>query len=165
MCRYVPPASCENYWLSLLAYLRKLFSSNIPTFVLGDFNCPDINWPMLSPSSKVSSLLCDLLFDLHLFQVVDNSTHIKGSILDLVISNSADRISNIKVHQDHPMSSDHFLVSFSIKIVCPRTICPQPSVFLNYSRADFNGIICDFLMEWDLVRATNPLMYIGSGHC
>ena len=145
---YVPPASCENYWLSLLAYFRKLFSSNIPTFVLGDFNCPDINWPMLSASSKVSSLLCDLIFDLHLSQVVDSSTHIKGNILDLVISNSADRISNIKVHQNHPMSSDHFLVSFSIKVVRPRTICPQPSVFLNYSRADFNGM-CDFLLDWD----------------
>ena len=138
MCCLCTSCLLWNYWLSLLAHFRSLFSSNIPTFVLGDFNCPNINWPMLSAFSKVSSLLCVLIFELHLSQIVDSSTHTKGNILDLVISNSVDRISNLRVAQDCLVSSDHFLVAFSIKVVLPRTTCSPSSQFLNYSIADFN---------------------------
>ena len=55
---YVPPASCENYWLSLLDCSYSLFSSGIPTFVVGDFNHPDINsqCSLLLPRSPLFSV-------------------------------------------------------------------------------------------------------------
>lgn len=65
---YCPHSSDEAYWLSLLTHVRSLFSSSDPVYIVGDFNCPDIDWPTFSASSRISSLLCDLNFDLHLTQ-------------------------------------------------------------------------------------------------
>ena len=62
---YVPPASCENYWLSLLDYFYGLFSSGIPTFVVGDFNHPLATALCFFQGS---SLLCDLVCFLLAFQ-------------------------------------------------------------------------------------------------
>ena len=104
---------------------------------------------MHSSYSKVSSLLCDLIFDLHLSPAVDSSTQITGSILNLVISNSADTMSNIRIHHNHLISSDDFIVAFSIKVVLPWVTWFHQSPFLNYSRADFNGM-CYFLPDWDI---------------
>ena len=103
---------------------------------------------MLSASCNGFSLLCNLVFDLHISQVVDSPTHLKGSILVLIISNSTDRVSNVRVHHDHRTLSNHFPVSFSINVFLPKATCSHPSSFLNYSRADFDGM-CDFLLKWD----------------
>ena len=66
-------------------------------------------------------ILCEFVFDKHLFQVVDCPTHVKGNILDFIFSNSADRISNIYVHHDQLLSFDHFPISFSIEVILPRS--------------------------------------------
>ena len=47
--------------------------------VVGDFNCPDIDWPTFSGVSPASSALCDFVF---IIQVIESPTHTKGNILD-----------------------------------------------------------------------------------
>ena len=70
---YIPPLSSDTLWSSLLDYLRCLFTSScLPVVVLGDFNCPDIDWPLLSASSSFSNLLCDLVYDFNLMQCIFN---------------------------------------------------------------------------------------------
>ena len=146
---YIPPSSSEGTWLSLLDYLHSLFTSvDVPIFVVGDFNCPDINWQLLSAPSKFSSLLCDLIFDLQLTQCVELPTHLKGNILDLIITNSVNRISDVVVHQNQFTTSDHFLISFLALTALPKISHHHPLTFLNYDKADYKGM-CDFLMDWD----------------
>ena len=144
---YIPPSLSEGTCLSLLDYLQNLFTSvDVPVFVVGDFNCLDINWQLLSATSTFSSLLCDLIFNLQLTQCVEFPTHARGNILDLIITNSVSRISDVVVHQNLFTSSDHFLISFLALTALPRISRHHPLTFLNYNKADFS-VMCDFLTD------------------
>ena len=147
---YIAPSSSECSQSSVLGYLRSLFSSSDhnDVIVVGDFNCPDINWKLLSASSKFSSQLCELIFDLQLSQIIDNPTHVKGNTLDLLITNMANRISDPRIHQDLFTLSDHFPITFSFKATLPKPVNHHPVVSLNYSKADYDGM-CSFLLDGD----------------
>ena len=115
---YIPPSATVDLQDSLLLYLRGLYTSSdvpvvVPQELLGDFNCPDIEWSLLSASSCFSSLLCELVYDLNLSQLVAQPTHTKGNILDFILTNAEDRITDVAVLQSTFSSSDHFPVSFS----------------------------------------------------
>ena len=73
----------------LISNLTQLVKTNLSTDIIitGDFNLPDINWDTLSATSTSSSAFCDFIFDSLLTQLVDLPTHVKGNILDLVLSN------------------------------------------------------------------------------
>ena len=144
---YIPPSSSDSLWSFLISYLSDLFQSDCPIVVVGDFNCPDINWDTLSATNHSSSRLCNLMFDFNLSQCVTEPTHIKGNILDLVLINSADILSEVTVSS--PLStSDHFSLSFNILTKSYRPTSNSSSSFLNYTKADFLGM-CDFLLDWD----------------
>ena len=145
---YAPPSSNDSYWLSLLAFIRTVFSTGCPTFLVGDLNCPDIVWSTLSGSCSTSSMLCDLLFDLQLVQAVEEPTHTKGNTLDLIISNSEVSLSDVKVHQNHLFPSDHFLITFSINTAISRPHHNSSTTFFDYSKADLDSM-CHFLLDWD----------------
>ena len=75
--------------------------------------------------------------------------HVKGNILDLVITNLVDRVSAI--HVDHSVfsSSDHFLITFSLKVLLQKQISSHDStIFRDFSKADFEGMR-DFFLGWD----------------
>lgn len=57
---YIPPCSDQLYFDSLLSHLRSLLDLGSPLFILGDFNCPDIDWSTLS--AKSSSSMSVILF-------------------------------------------------------------------------------------------------------
>ena len=50
--------------------------------------------------------VCDFMYDNALLQVVDTSTHSKGNILDLIITNSEDSVRDLTIHSLWP--SDYF---------------------------------------------------------
>ena len=102
MCTvYVPPSPNESSQLSLINYLHNLFSSSHTVIVVGDFNCPDINWDLYISTSEFSHQLCDLVFDLELPQMIDAPTHTKGNGLDLILTNSGDNLSNFNILHYH----------------------------------------------------------------
>ena len=72
-------------------------------FVLGDFNLRCISWP-LSDESELSSgtekLFADSFQELGLDQCITEPTHNKGRILDLLLKNSKNIASDIKVLSD-----------------------------------------------------------------
>ena len=150
LCYIYSSLICDSSWSSLLDYLTHLFTSVDLSVAVGDFNCPDIYWPLLSASSSFSSRLCDLVFYFNLYQCVDQPTHIKGNILDLIITNSIERISVVTVRQEPFSSSNHLPISFSLLDIKNYT-SPQlrPHNFFNYAKADYRGM-CDFLLDWDL---------------
>ena len=52
------------------------------------------------------------MHDLSLSQLVAQPTHTKGNILDIILTNAEDRITDVAVLQSTFSSSDHFPVSF-----------------------------------------------------
>jgi len=65
---------------------------------MGDFNVLDINWATWTGSLTFSDEFCDLIFHYNLSQLVDQSTHVCGNILDLILINCESAISNLTVH-------------------------------------------------------------------
>ena len=85
-CVYAPSNSSINYCTSVTNSLGSQPASK-KVIILGDFNCPDINWNCLSGSTDFSIKLCDFSFEKNLTQVVNAPTHTLGNMLDLVFTN------------------------------------------------------------------------------
>ena len=146
---YIPPSANSNEWNILLNYLRSLHNSFCgQLLIVGDFNCPDISWDTLTATSSSSSGLCELVFDLNLKQCVSIPTHVKGNILDLVITDCHDCLYDLAV-LDHPvLGSDHLPITFKLFCCSNHPSTKIARSFLNYSKADFTGM-CDYLLGWD----------------
>ena len=76
---------------------------------------PDIDWSVLMGTLNQSNCFCNFIFDCNLTQHVFVPTHIKGNLLDLVLSSPSISINHLIVH---PLSvvnfSDHHAISFSV---------------------------------------------------
>jgi len=93
--------SCsDTYTRDLLTYLSDIMQSSYKTSILGDFNCPDIDWSTFSSDYAFSSSLCDLVFQYDFTQVIDCPTHVHGKILDLILTNSPDYVATITVSKE-----------------------------------------------------------------
>ena len=110
-CVYIPP-NCHDR--SFLDYINSIGCINyrMDVVILGDFNAPDVNWSSLSASTPSSTTLCDVVFRNNLLQVVSEPTHVLGNTLDLILTNSPDRIAKIVVSS--PALSDHSLITFDL---------------------------------------------------
>ena len=105
---YIPPNSSDTNHELLHSYLTNLVNESSPIILLGDFNLPDVNWATYSGSSPKSNKFCDLLFQLNLFQLVDEPTHNQGNTLDLIITNNEDIVYNISIH---PITNRYHLIT------------------------------------------------------
>ena len=114
--------------------------------MMGDFNCPDIQWSTLSSTSPLSSALCDFVFAHNVYQAVEFPTHTMGNVLDLVLTNSADLLTNVTVSSEVP--SDHFCIKLDVNLPSRKLTPSSSSSFYDYSKADLEGL-CDFLLDWD----------------
>ena len=56
---------------------------------LGNFNCGDINWSSISGNDQFSQKFGGVIFELNLFQLIDESSYSSGYILDLVLPDAA----------------------------------------------------------------------------
>ena len=114
---YRPPYS-RNHPISISTFLDQ-FSSLLepillckePLIITGDFN---IHVDIPSESLQFS----ELLRSLSLIQHVNQPTHEKGHILDLIISRSADNII-LSDPSPVPLFSDHFSISCSLSLSKP----------------------------------------------
>ena len=113
--------------------------------ILGDFNCPDINWASLSATAPYSLKFCDLIFDKNLSQLVSSPTHVKGNILDLVITNCEDRLGRVMVDEANECS-DYFIIRFVINSFASHpSKCSKFSVVPDFSKADYDSMFSFFL--------------------
>ena len=145
---YVPPSLDLPYLKTLLDYFSDLFDTHRHVLILGDFNCPDVDWNLLHSTSPHSSLLCDFVFRHNLSQLVSSPTHVKGNILDLVLTTSPQFILNLTVLNTDFRYSDHFPLTFDLALLFvqhSKSILPE---ILDYSKADFDGMNT-FLLEYD----------------
>ena len=115
-CVYIPPNCSSSYFCSAISILETILTQHNHVIILGDFNLPDINWSSLTSPSPSSTILCDLIFKFNLIQMVNNATHSKGNILDLILTNIDYLISNMLItpSSNQLLSSDHFFISFDV---------------------------------------------------
>ena len=116
---------------------------------MGDFNLPDINWVSQSaPVTNCQDKFLDCFNSNGLTQYVLEPTR-GNNILDLVFSNESNLIQNIHIG-DAIANSDHNSVSF--EIVTPGIIPSSPPTRLNWSKANFPGMLCDLeLLNWPIL--------------
>ena len=73
-------------------------------------------------------------------QCIQNSTHNKGSVPDILLSKSSDHILNLKVRKyESYCYSDHYPIKFDIKIKCSRRSMPKRKMY-HFNRADWPKI-------------------------
>ena len=94
-CVYVPPESSSSYISLLIHFLTHLVSSFSKCIILGDFNFPDIVWSTLMGTSNSSNSFCNFVFECDLNQHILEPTHVKGNILDLILTSSNVSVSNL----------------------------------------------------------------------
>ena len=163
---YNPPNSESSYHQKLLVYISDIMQSAVEVILLGDFNAPDINWSTLSASSNFSSNLCGLIFQFNYVQQLNHPTHIHGNILDLIITSSADTISDINLTQefDQVIKSDHHLISFKLHQTYSTPITSRDPVYIfDYHKGDYEGLN-DFLnnIDFSTCYQSNNVEFIWS---
>ena len=115
---YNPPNTGLLYQQKLISFLSDIMQTDGNVIILGDFSTPDIDWHTLTADSNFSIQLCNLIFQYNYSQVVTSPTHEHGNLLDLVITNNDDIISDVQVHSEGTfIKSDHYLVSFKLKSI------------------------------------------------
>ncbi|KAJ3656547.1 hypothetical protein Zmor_015618 [Zophobas morio] len=101
-CVYRTPSSDFDSDLELFNALTVLANDYNNLLICGDFNMPELNWPLVCSGSlnRSSQLLVDLISDSHLYQMVSEPTRYRKnqcpSVLDLVLSSNPDLIANLE---------------------------------------------------------------------
>ena len=122
---------------SIINTIKTFYTVRNPrkNFILGDFNLRCISWP-LSDESELSigteKLFADSFQELGLDQSITEPTHNKGRILDLLLTNSKNIASDIKVISDKDLcKSDHYLITLEIKTNVKHKKVPKRKI-LNF---------------------------------
>ena len=93
--------------------LQRYINRKGPTFIVGDFNCPDIDWNWCrTPSNAISQRLYNFIMADGFVQFVDKPTH-GNNILDLVLTNEPSWLESINVESPFS-SSDHESIMFKV---------------------------------------------------
>ena len=146
---YIPPNPDVAYFNQLIDFLLTLSSNCEFLIVIGDFNRPDICWSSLSGTSLLSILLCDFVFESNLSQLITCPTHVKGNILDILLTNNDHLISGLSVTESHSsLPSDHYIISFNIDLTSPSVKHHGSTFVFDYNNADYEGL-CDYLLDSD----------------
>ena len=146
-CVYVPPDSSPSYVFSLTHFLSEITSSFSKCIFVGDFNFPDIDWQVLMGTCNQSNCFCDFVFDSNLTQHVLDPTHVKGNILDLVLTSSSVSVNHLKVHPSSVIDfSDHLTISFDVCCNVSSAASSTPSYVFDFCNADYESI-SSFLLD------------------
>ncbi|CAJ0968442.1 unnamed protein product [Ranitomeya imitator] len=114
--------------------------------VMGDFNYPDINWETETCETHKGNRFLLITKKNYLSQLVQNPTR-GAALLDLILSNRPDRITNLQV-VGHLGNSDHNIVQFHLSFT--RGTCQGVTKTLNFRKAKFDQLRDALnLVDWD----------------
>ena len=146
-CFYIPPYCFDEFFSVAIDTLNSIQIGH-DVILTGDFNVPDIDWLTITAPTNHLSSLCDIFFSKNLVNLVTQPTHQLGNILDLVLSNSPDKISNLAIDiPDTTLSSDHSVIAFDVNSANPVRQMASKSIFC-YSKADLVVLDC-YLLDVD----------------
>ena len=109
----------ENNFNEIEKHLRNVVSRRKfkAHFVVGDFNLPEVNWSDGVSPTLLGGRFIDLFNDLGLTQMINQPTHDKGKVLDLLFCNMIGVVENLAVLEKNEIcSSDHFGITFNAKM-------------------------------------------------
>uniref|UniRef100_A0A1X7VGL1 Reverse transcriptase domain-containing protein n=1 Tax=Amphimedon queenslandica TaxID=400682 RepID=A0A1X7VGL1_AMPQE len=146
---YVPPPPAFTYLKHLFSSINAIVGDK-DFILLGDFNCPETIWVSLHGDNPAFHSLCEFVFDQNLCQLVTVPTHVKGNVLDLVLTQKPESIHDLCVHSDgfSPLPlSDHYPISFSHS--CQISVSTHSHLpTLNYLKGDYVALN-DYLLDID----------------
>lgn len=151
-CYYRPPSERSLY--SFYKWIEAETTPNI--LIMGDFNLPTIRWNTDRPTIHTDAVTHPFVSFLHnnnLTQHVRSSTHVKGNILDLVISSIP--VNDVDCE---PSISDHHVITYVIDIpVDPRPTpnIPPPKYHFIFSKSNNKQLSDDLkMLELQLTKMT-----------
>ena len=106
---YRPPRTSNNNNEELYKLFRNCKGNHV---IIGDFNFPSINW-INATSDRASEPFLQCTVDNGFDQMVDFPTHIRGNVLDLVLSNCPETILNVE-SIGNLSNSDHSIISTDV---------------------------------------------------
>ena len=131
-------------------------------FIVGDFNLNSVNWPLDERNSeniyRIDKLFLDSFAELGLQQCVMEPTHIKGKILDILLTNQRPLISDVRVNVFEPIcKSDHHPLYFKVKIDIKDKKVTKRKVY-NFKKANWVQLNRDLLnVPWNgLIDRMDP---------
>ena len=153
-CYRVGTLGSDNHE-SITNSLKSFYKSKRPkkVFVVGDLNLSSVTWPY-DPDTPISNntekCFIDTFNDLGLNQLIGQTTHKKGKILDLLLTNDSRLIDNISVHDfDSVCKSDHTPITFDVKTKVKRKKSAKRKCY-NFKRANWEALNKDIRgVNWD----------------
>jgi len=130
---YRPPTSGPN---SVLDLEHLINSAPKETVIFGDFNLPQIDWANGQAPNRLNNII-DVCSDKFFNQLVEFPTHLKGNVLDLILTNTPGRVAEIR-EEGRLSRSDHIMIAANIMVTKPpeTTIEQVP----NWAKADWVGL-------------------------
>ena len=130
---YRPPSAGPD---SINGICELIDASPGKNIFIGDFNLPSINWDTLQAAGRAADLVekCSEKF---YSQLVEFPTHIKGNLLDLVLTNIPDQVTEI-VNVGRLGRSDHVMLLVKLEVAAQEA--PTTQMVPNWHKADWDGL-------------------------
>ena len=130
---YRPPSSGQENKDLLCDLVREADRNSI---MVSDFNLPGIDWDSGVAEARDQPFV-KAMQDGFFRQLVDFPTHIKGNILDLVITNIPEKVSELK-EVGRIGKSDHVILQFDLTVNADKEV--EMQTMRTWKRADWSGI-------------------------
>ena len=138
-CYRVGTLGTFNYYEIANALQKLLRKKRLKKFfIVCDLNFCNTDLETNTSTNNTEQMFIDEFIRLGLVQCISTSTHNKGNILDLILTNSDNYIGNIKILSDHEAcKSDHYAITFDIKLKIERQK-PLKTKNFNFKRANWD---------------------------
>ena len=123
-------------------------------FIIGDMNFPKVNWGDFVSTDPTEQLFLNTFGNLSLEQLVEAPTHIKGNILDYLITDSVHLVKKLIVDPCHPICvSDHHVIKFDLSLNVLRQK-PVKRTIYNFKKANWDSLNSEFInINWETLLA------------
>ena len=139
---------------SIVESLRSFYSGRTHRniFIVGDLNVNSVPWPLSdahNSANRLDKMFLDSFFELGLEQLINDPTHVKGRVLDLLLTNNSSLVRNSKVLNNEVIcKSDHYPITFSIACKVNRLKPPKRKIY-NFKKANWDQLNRDIeSIDW-----------------
>lgn len=155
---YRPPDTNFQMTKHLTDHIKSYMLPHCRNLILGDLNCPKVNWLNRKLSKdKIQDHFFQFCLLNEYSQMVDCPTHISSrgtaNILDIILSQQSELIEDVKIGAPL-LNSDHLSVSFNLSVssdaVMQQSINASCERRLNFSKANIDNICREMIsFRWD----------------
>ena len=127
---------CVSQYLHNIRRRKKVQSLTL----IGDLNLPSANWTNSSSPIAIEQTFIDTFNDLSLHQLVTEPTHLRGNILDNILTDKREYISDLTVDSaQNPCGSDHYPIYFNLKLNARRKKACKRKIY-NFKKANWPNL-------------------------